>query len=471
MTGPNGSSARRPPARRARPLPSRRRSPVPRKPRSARSTRCRRRRARRAARSRADRAAASRRGRRPSNGPCGTEPGPACAVLQDFGAESNERRRLAATGVKSRHAGSGGGRRGCALGRRRRTSGLPARTGTAHAGGVQLRRARVRAVRGHHRAAHVLPDQSPEWALLRNNAADIARSLDQIAELGSGSASPATPRCSNVPSRSSTRTSAARKTSCFRGLQRRLSPRQLRALGLRWELVRRIAPTRPHPLVSRRPPGQALSALPLTVLDRGRGRAVPAATARGAHSDPPAGRRLGRTRARGRSAVRDWRDGAGPTRPRWLIGYPPGSSTGSGVTCSARSAASEWLRWPTTAIPWRQGSTPETREVEVAGVTILFDRPGHHTTWDSTRRARVLNTSRRIAPLLGRMKNQYLANARRASGSVARTRVSVLARVPTRMCSKRNSIPTLIHPAQTRLVRPQRPDAAASIRPIGATPG
>jgi hypothetical protein len=42
-------------------------------------------------------------------------------------------------------------------------------------------------------------------------------------------------------------------------LQQLLSPRQLRALGRRWELVRRIAPTRPHPLVSRRPPGQALS--------------------------------------------------------------------------------------------------------------------------------------------------------------------------------------------------------------------
>jgi hypothetical protein len=55
-------------------------------------------------------------------------------------------------------------------------------------------------------------------------------------------------------------------------LQQLLSPRQLRALGRRWELVRRIAPTRPHPLVSRRPPGQVLSALPLTVLDRGRDR-------------------------------------------------------------------------------------------------------------------------------------------------------------------------------------------------------
>jgi len=51
------------------------------------------------------------------------------------------------------------------------------------------------------------------------------------------------------------------------GLQKQLSVRQLRRLGVAWELVRRTAPTRPHPVVSRRPPGNALSALPLTVLD------------------------------------------------------------------------------------------------------------------------------------------------------------------------------------------------------------
>jgi hemerythrin superfamily protein len=53
-------------------------------------------------------------------------------------------------------------------------------------------------------------------------------------------------------------------------LQELLSPRQLRLLGVQWELVRRISPTRAHPVVSRRPPGQTLSALPLTVLDRSR---------------------------------------------------------------------------------------------------------------------------------------------------------------------------------------------------------
>jgi len=53
-------------------------------------------------------------------------------------------------------------------------------------------------------------------------------------------------------------------------LQERLSVGELRRLGRQWELVRRISPTRPHPTVSRRPPGNALSALPLSVLDRTR---------------------------------------------------------------------------------------------------------------------------------------------------------------------------------------------------------
>jgi hemerythrin superfamily protein len=53
-------------------------------------------------------------------------------------------------------------------------------------------------------------------------------------------------------------------------LQQLLGPHKLRVIGWQWELVRRISPTRPHPVVSRRPPGQVLSALPLTVLDRAR---------------------------------------------------------------------------------------------------------------------------------------------------------------------------------------------------------
>jgi hemerythrin HHE cation binding domain-containing protein len=53
-------------------------------------------------------------------------------------------------------------------------------------------------------------------------------------------------------------------------LQARASVRRLRQLGVAWEAVRRTAPTRPHPVVSRRPPGNALAALPLTVIDRSR---------------------------------------------------------------------------------------------------------------------------------------------------------------------------------------------------------
>jgi hemerythrin superfamily protein len=53
-------------------------------------------------------------------------------------------------------------------------------------------------------------------------------------------------------------------------MQQLLGTRRLRLIGWQWELVRRISPTRPHPVVSRRPPGQVLSALPLTVLDRAR---------------------------------------------------------------------------------------------------------------------------------------------------------------------------------------------------------
>ncbi len=51
-------------------------------------------------------------------------------------------------------------------------------------------------------------------------------------------------------------------------LQEAVDPLTLRRLGVTWELVRRTAPTRSHPIVSRRPPGQTLSALPLSVTDR-----------------------------------------------------------------------------------------------------------------------------------------------------------------------------------------------------------
>jgi hemerythrin superfamily protein len=51
-------------------------------------------------------------------------------------------------------------------------------------------------------------------------------------------------------------------------LQERLTRNQLVALGYAWEAVRRTAPTRPHPVVARRPPGNVAAALPLTIADR-----------------------------------------------------------------------------------------------------------------------------------------------------------------------------------------------------------
>ncbi len=53
-------------------------------------------------------------------------------------------------------------------------------------------------------------------------------------------------------------------------LQEKVDVRTLRRLGVSWEVVRRTAPTRTHPIVARRPPGNVLAALPLTVLDRSR---------------------------------------------------------------------------------------------------------------------------------------------------------------------------------------------------------
>jgi hypothetical protein len=44
--------------------------------------------------------------------------------------------------------------------------------------------------------------------------------------------------------------------------------KQLRRLGVAWEVVRRTAPTRAHPVVARRPPGNVVAAVPLSVVDR-----------------------------------------------------------------------------------------------------------------------------------------------------------------------------------------------------------
>ncbi len=75
----------------------------------------------------------------------------------------------------------------------------------------------------------------------------------------------------------------------FPRLQERVDAAELRRLGRQWELVRRISPTRPHPTVSRRPPGNALSALPLSLLDRTRDL-VDAGVQHGPSAVAPAGR-------------------------------------------------------------------------------------------------------------------------------------------------------------------------------------
>ena len=72
-------------------------------------------------------------------------------------------------------------------------------------------------------------------------------------------------------------------------LQEALDHAELRRLGRQWEIARRVSPTRPHPTVSRRPPGNALSGLPLTILDRTRDL-VDAGVRRAPSQLAPAGR-------------------------------------------------------------------------------------------------------------------------------------------------------------------------------------
>ncbi|MEV0104860.1 hemerythrin domain-containing protein [Nocardia sp. NPDC050799] len=55
-------------------------------------------------------------------------------------------------------------------------------------------------------------------------------------------------------------------------LQEAVSHETLRRIGWAWWTVRITAPTRAHPTVARRPPGNALAALPLSPIDRSRDR-------------------------------------------------------------------------------------------------------------------------------------------------------------------------------------------------------
>ncbi len=66
-------------------------------------------------------------------------------------------------------------------------------------------------------------------------------------------------------------------------LQHTMDTAQLRRLGSAWEAVRRTAPTHPHPVVPRRPPGNAVLGVPLSLFDRTRdalGSGSPTATAK-----------------------------------------------------------------------------------------------------------------------------------------------------------------------------------------------
>lgn len=66
-------------------------------------------------------------------------------------------------------------------------------------------------------------------------------------------------------------------------LQESLDTARLRRLGTAWETVRKSAPTHPHPIVPRRPPGNALLGVPLSLYDRlrdGFGLSVPSPVAK-----------------------------------------------------------------------------------------------------------------------------------------------------------------------------------------------
>ena len=87
----------------------------------------------------------------------------------------------------------------------------------------------------------------------------------------------------------------------FPRLQEALDAQALRRLGLQWAVARRVSPTRPHPTVSRRPPGNAVSGLPLSLLDRSRDL-VDA----GVQHVPDRLRPAGEVLSRGLAAVAGW---------------------------------------------------------------------------------------------------------------------------------------------------------------------
>jgi hemerythrin superfamily protein len=105
----------------------------------------------------------------------------------------------------------------------------------------------------------------------------------------------------------------------FPRLQERVSVRRLQLLGIAWEILRRTAPTRAHPVVARRPPGNALAAVPLAILDRLRD-ATDLALLHGPERFAPALDRAGNSLRRAAHAVEQL--------PPFTLGEDPATSTG-----------------------------------------------------------------------------------------------------------------------------------------------
>jgi hypothetical protein len=115
-------------------------------------------------------------------------------------------------------------------------------------------------------------------------------------------------------------------------LQQALGADQLRLLGAQWALVRAIAPTRCHPMVSRRPPGNILSALPLSLLDRGRDRLD-----------------MRRYRRGGRHPTAEWLS-AGLGRAAHAVERLPGMKCGEDDATRTTSASGERWKWKSAAV-------------------------------------------------------------------------------------------------------------------------
>ncbi len=131
---------------------------------------------------------------------------------------------------------------------------------------------------------HAFAEEAVLWPLMRRVLADgqdltvqveqehqevneIVTRLETL-ELGSGERQAALDRLADVL-REDVRDE---EDELFPRLQAHVSVGRLRSLGVAWEIVRRIAPTRAHPIVARRPPGNVIAALPLSILDRSRDR-------------------------------------------------------------------------------------------------------------------------------------------------------------------------------------------------------